>query len=324
MKKIIYILLASILALSLGACSGKSASPTEESVNTTVAEMVKEETVAETVKEETVAETVKEETVAETEPEKVVEFFEELSTLPTPDSCLDAKKTGSSTSSINGELTKSEYKYKGSSSDLISDYISVLKENGFEIEESTDDEVEFDVVSDKMVVAGLYNNSDGQLVVRIIPENKRAMSNGNAKTISLGQTISCKSGDFTLNNVEFTYELKPRNTNGVYTSYPAESGKVYLHVDGNYYNTSKRDTRIDELPSVEANYDNGYTYDGFTIVDDGDNSFDWGSIYVACKPLTDCHYHGLVELPEDFEEDNKPLFITIKMPDGALYRYDVR
>lgn len=141
--------------------------------------------------------------------------------------------------------------------------------------------------------------------------------------IVLGQTISTDDFDFTINNVELTYELKPRNTSSVYVSYPAEEGKVYIHIDAEYLNKSKRDICIRDLPVPHADYNDGYCYEGFVVVDDGDNSFDWVSSYVVAEPLTTCHYHGLIECPVIVDETGDPLFITIEI-NGVTYRYDIR
>ena len=148
-------------------------------------------------------------------------------------------------------------------------------------------------------------------------------SEGKEKTLVLGETLVFDDFEFTVNNVELTYELKPSNTNGVYSSFPAESGKVYIHIDGEFYNKSKRDVCIRDLPVPHADYDDGYCYDGFVVVDDGDNSFDWVSSYVVAEPLTTCHYHGLVECPEVIDETDAPLFVTIDL-DGVTYRFDIR
>lgn len=143
------------------------------------------------------------------------------------------------------------------------------------------------------------------------------------KTIAIGDKIETDKFDFTLNKVELTYELKPKNTSSVYTSYTAEDGKVYVHIDGTYYNKAKKDACIRDLFIPTADYDDGYTYDGFVVIDDGDNSFDWVSSYVAATPLESCHYHGLIECPEVVDESDAPLFVTFKI-DGTTYRYDIR
>lgn len=142
--------------------------------------------------------------------------------------------------------------------------------------------------------------------------------------IALGDKITTNDYEFTLNNVELTYEVKPANTSSVYTSYKAESGKIYVHVDGTYYNTSRKDLCVRDLCKPDVDYDNGYTYSGFAAVDKDDNSFTWASSYVICTPLSTCHYHGLVECPDTIESSDAPLFVTLKLADGVTYRYDIR
>ena len=141
--------------------------------------------------------------------------------------------------------------------------------------------------------------------------------------LSLNTTVSTPEYDFTIDTVEFTYELKPRNTSRMYSSYPAESGKIYLHVQGSFYNSSRRDLRLSDLPVAKVNYNDGYYYEGFALVPDGDNRFDWVSTYVVCTPLNSCQYHCLVELPESVAQSDAPLFFTMQLG-GDVYRYDVR
>lgn len=143
------------------------------------------------------------------------------------------------------------------------------------------------------------------------------------KQISTGQTISTKYYDFTLNNVELIYELKPVNTRGYYRYYSADNGKIYIHIDGVFYNTSKKDFCIEDLIVPKANYNNGYKYEGFVVIDDGDRDFEWMSSCIACTPLTSCHYHGLIECPEIIESSAASLYILLPMADGISYRYDI-
>lgn len=141
-------------------------------------------------------------------------------------------------------------------------------------------------------------------------------------TISLGETVSTDNFDFTLNKVELTYEVKPENTNGVYSSYQAESGKIYVHIDGSYYNKSNKDVCVRDLFVPSAEYDNNYSYEGFAAVDDG-NSFTWASSYIVCTPLETCHYHGIIECPEVVGNTDNSLKVKLKIGD-TLYEYTVR
>ena len=141
--------------------------------------------------------------------------------------------------------------------------------------------------------------------------------------ISLGETIYGSDYEFTLKNVELTYELLPPNTSSVYTSYPAESGKVYVHVDADVKNTMQRDLRTEELFKTTVLYDGKYNYTGFPIVTDGDNRFDWVSSYVAATPLETCLAHGLVECPVEVDESGKPITVFIEI-NGTVYEYSLR
>ncbi|KIR02312.1 hypothetical protein P261_01127 [Lachnospiraceae bacterium TWA4] len=58
--------------------------------------------------------------------------------------------------------------------------------------------------------------------------------------IKIGDSIKTDDFEFKISNVEFTQEVLPSDTSGVYSSYTAEEGKIYLHVDGTYYNNSKK------------------------------------------------------------------------------------
>lgn len=143
-------------------------------------------------------------------------------------------------------------------------------------------------------------------------------------TLAIGDTITTDEYEFTLNNVELTYELLPPNTSGLYYSYTAPKGKVYLHIDASVKNLMKRDLRIDELFSPGVTYSEGYMYTGFVVVNDGDNHFNWVSSYVAATPLETCHAHGLVECPVEVDQNDDYLCATVKLSDGEIYKYIVR
>lgn len=142
-------------------------------------------------------------------------------------------------------------------------------------------------------------------------------------TISIGETIVTENYEFTLLKVETTYELLPPNTSSVYTSYPAESGKVYIHVEADVKNTMPRDIRIDELFGSGALYDGKYSYTGFTVVNDGDNAFDWVGSYVAAIPLEVCRAHALIECPAEVDTSGKSIVVTLKLGDST-YEYVLR
>ena len=141
-------------------------------------------------------------------------------------------------------------------------------------------------------------------------------------SIAIGQTVVCDDYEFTLKKVEFSYEVLPQDTSGSYFSYPAESGKVYVHVVADVKNTMQRDIRVGELFETFVLYDGKYNYEGFTIVDDG-ASFNWGSSYVAAIPLETCRAHGLVECPAEVDNSGKPISVRIQIGD-TTYEFNLR
>ena len=144
-----------------------------------------------------------------------------------------------------------------------------------------------------------------------------------AQTIAIGDMITTSDYEFTLTNVELTYEVLPPNTSGVYSSYSAESGKVYVHVEADVKNTMQRDIRIDELFQTSVLYDGKYPYSGFTVVNSGDNSFNWASNYVAATPLETCKAHGIVECPAEVDTSGKSIVVTLELGDTE-YQYTLR
>lgn len=303
MKKLIALLLALATMLALCACGKTPATPDETNAPTAAGTEAAPAT------------------EAPTEAAKEIEYYEELTTLPTMDTLSTASYSGKSTSSTNGETTKIVYKYSLADDTTVDTYITGIQDYGFSVEAGT--EADYDLIENSYVVAHI--TLDGlKAELSIVPENLREMPSSAAKPLVFGQKITTDEYEFTLNNVELTYELKPQNTSSWYTSYPADSGKVYIHLDGTLYNASKRDICIRDLPVAKADFDNGYTYEGFALIDDGDNGFDYVSSYVACTPLETCHYHCLIECPEAIDNSDAPLFVTITLADGITYRYDIR
>ena len=141
--------------------------------------------------------------------------------------------------------------------------------------------------------------------------------------IKIGETIVTDDYEFTLSNVELTYEILPRDTSSVYSSYPADSGKVYINVVAQLKNTMKRDIRIEETFSVKATYADGYKYDGFVVADDG-NRFDWVGSYVAATPLETAKMHGIIECPAEVEQSAEKLEVLITLSNGDEYLYVIR
>ena len=150
-------------------------------------------------------------------------------------------------------------------------------------------------------------------------------STSSAKNISVGQTVTTKNFEFTLRKVELSYDVNPDNPATFYMHYPAPSGKVYIHIDADIKNLQKQDLEADEVYNVEADYNDGYKYNGSLIVGkDNRSSFTYANI-TSIAPLETLDVHSLVECPEVVETDTtSKLYIIIKMADGSRYKYVIR
>lgn len=147
-------------------------------------------------------------------------------------------------------------------------------------------------------------------------------SEDTTKTISIGETIVTNNYDFTLTNVELAYEVLPSNISSTYTSYPADSGKVYIDIAADVKNTMQRDIRINELFTASVLYDDKYHYNGFTVIDKG-SQFDWVGSYSAALPLETCKAHNLIECPIEIDTSEKSIVVTLLL-DNTIYEYQFR
>lgn len=136
-----------------------------------------------------------------------------------------------------------------------------------------------------------------------------------------GGKIKTKKYKVILKNVEFSYDVEPPKKNILYSHYPAEHGKVYIHVDMDIKNLQKRDIESDEICEIKADYNNGYTYSGFSIVEDMDGDFTYST---AITPLETKGVHLLISCPKKIANSKKPLVLHITFFDDREYIYKIR
>jgi len=293
MKKFLSLLLAAVMILSLCACGNNGSDGSKATLGKNTAE------------------------------KKSVEYFEECSTLPTPDSVAAFSRTGSSKKTSNGVVKEIKYTYSSTDGDsAYENYITHLKALSFQIKDKGEAGVL--IIENKIGVANIKcdKTSDFKMDVYIIPETER-VEEKDIVMVGIGDTITTEYFEYNIENVEFTYEVLPPNTSSVYTSYPAEQGKVYLHMNGKLKNLMKRDIRIDETFTPIAIYGDGYAYEGFVIVED-DNRFNWASSYSAGAPLETSGVHILVEMPSEVENTNENVILSLKTTDGGTYQFNYR
>lgn len=142
--------------------------------------------------------------------------------------------------------------------------------------------------------------------------------------ISVGDTIKSEDMEVTINKIEFSYDILPDNTSSFYTHYEADEGSVYIHIDADVKNLSKRNLYCDEILSVRANYNDGYIYNSQTIVEDNSTGFTY-AIISSIDPLKTQGIHFIISCPEEVEGSDKPLFLTIRLHGtNDIYKYLIR
>lgn len=141
--------------------------------------------------------------------------------------------------------------------------------------------------------------------------------------IKKGETIYLEDLEFTLNKVEFSYDVVPENPPSFYRHYPADTGQVYIHIDADIKNLQKSDLYCDDIYTATADYDEGYTYRGSAIVEDTDGNFTYANI-TSISPLQTLGVHQLIECPEEVGTSGKPINIILRFNNGLQYKYVFR
>ncbi|MFT4004545.1 MAG: hypothetical protein QM683_02410 [Lacrimispora sp.] len=137
--------------------------------------------------------------------------------------------------------------------------------------------------------------------------------------IAVGGVITTDTMEITINKAELSYDVLPDDTSGLYTHYAADAGSVYLNLDVNVKNLGKQNLPCDEIMKATADYNGGYTYAGQAIPEDGSTGFTYANI-TSISPLGTLGVHFLFQCPQEVEESQNPLFITLE-PSGTKDSY---
>lgn len=179
-----------------------------------------------------------------------------------------------------------------------------------------------------LVLAALASNNDSSTVISDSVSDTEVIAKADVEPEELlfkpGDVIVSNKMEVTINRVDFSYDVVPDDTSSFYTHYEADGGEVYIHIDTDVKNLSKKDLDCDEILTVKADYDDGFTYRGFAIVEDSMTGFTYASI-TTVDPLKTQGVHFLISCPEEVIESDKPLFIELKL-DGTseVYRHTIR
>lgn len=143
-------------------------------------------------------------------------------------------------------------------------------------------------------------------------------------TISVGDTIQVDGMEIEIRKIEFSYDVLPDDTSSFYTHYEADKGAVYIHIDTEVKNLSKQNLKCEDILSVKANYNNGYTYNSQVIPEDSSTGFTY-AIITSIDPLKSLGIRFIISCPEEVEESDNPLYLIFQLNESKdNYRYTIR
>ena len=179
------------------------------------------------------------------------------------------------------------------------------------------------------VIGTISQNSQETSTKTGAGENEEAVSQTSTyedknapKIIGIGDTIISETAEITINHVELSYDVLPEEKGYFYTHYAADSGQVYIDVSVNVKNTQKQILSCTDVMTVKADYNDGYTYTAFPVVEDSNTGFTYASI-VSIDPLETKGMHFLIDCPQEVEETGNPLFLEF-LVEKEKYAYTIR
>lgn len=143
------------------------------------------------------------------------------------------------------------------------------------------------------------------------------------KIINVGDTIITETREITIDHIEFSYDVLPNEKEMFFTHYPADSGSVYIDVAVSVKNTQKQQLRCEDVMTVKADYDNGFAYNAFEVVEDKTTGFTYANIS-QIDPLETVKMRYLVSCPQEVEENTEAPVYLILTIEGEQYRHDIR
>jgi len=130
--------------------------------------------------------------------------------------------------------------------------------------------------------------------------------------IDLNSTQACKDVDFTVLKYNFAQEVFPPNSNEFSMGYRVDdTSKTYLYLVIKVKNTSSVDLSVDSLFTIEAVYDDDYTYSGTNSIPN-ETLFD---TFATIAPLCSNTVYSVIEVPLEVKSSGKPLIINIDTGD---------
>lgn len=258
---------------------------------------------------------------ASSEQTKAVQYFEQCTELPTPDSVIDATESSTISSSTDGIETSTKYSYKLNEDDSeaaasqAQSYADSLSDYGFQA--IKDSETEWTVVKDSTKMGTIsYDPSDMTLKVEVYAEGSRTT----LESISLGQTVEADNYTFTLTNVEWGKELYPPDTSGGYNYYQEQPNKTYCVVKGTFKNTGSNAFDLGSTSLEFKNMNGKYNFSGspeYAFY----NAVGYSSLgnFYSIEPLTEVPVYLYASVPDEVAENFTSGTMTWTFRDGSTY-----
>ncbi len=166
--------------------------------------------------------------------------------------------------------------------------------------------------------ASIDTSSDQEAQEPVEPEEAIEEDN----KIILNETIVTEKLEYTFSKVEFSEKAKSTGNSVVGMSFTPDDGNIYIDVTVSIKNIDKNSVNCDNVLSMKANYNDGYTYNGFTVVEDSSMGLNY-ALLENISPLQTKEIRYLISCPKEVAETENPLFITTKL-DKTEYTYAIR
>lgn len=169
---------------------------------------------------------------------------------------------------------------------------------------------------------GQSSNQPEGSTEKTIEETESSGEQSTDTFIQIGDVITTDNKEITIKNIEFSYDVLPEDTSGFYTHYPADSGKVYIHINADVKNLQKQNLECDKIMEVTANYNNGYKYESMVVPESSTTGFTYANI-TNINPLETMNVRFLIDCPDETSTSSESLVVNFKV-DGSTYAYTIR
>lgn len=152
-----------------------------------------------------------------------------------------------------------------------------------------------------------------------IYEYKMSEVVSNFETLNIGDEIGSEEfATILFNGIQYTDDLLPSNTSGLYTHYQIDgTDNTYLVICFDLTNFQSSTKDAGTFIGIKAKYMDKYEYTGRIVTEDEDGA-GFGSSYEGIDPLTTRKCYYLIEVPKLVIENEVELTISF---DGKEYMY---